>query len=74
MGREFHVATRDGNGTPIPDSSRGIPPSEDGDGDGMGKFLPPLGCKWGKFLPPTGKWGWGRDPLSLHVTMFLCTS
>jgi hypothetical protein len=67
---------RDGNGAPIPESPRGIPPLGDGDGEGS----PPRGCKRGKILP---RWvnGDGEtfpipvprgDPLNLYILMFSC--
>jgi hypothetical protein len=45
--------SKDGNGDPIPDSSRGIPLLEDGDGT---NFFP-TGNHTGKMHPPSGLTG-----------------
>jgi hypothetical protein len=44
------VPTRDGNGAPIPESPRGIPPLGDGDGEGS----PPRGDVNGEKSFPDG--------------------
>jgi hypothetical protein len=52
---QVFFTSRDGNGAPIPDSPRGIPPLGDGDGEGS----PPRGDVNGENPPPMGKRGRG---------------